>query len=228
MKTISRLLAAVAAIALADAQQGGPPPVGFIRLVNAVAPGEGNTLMRVDGEELYPKGYKLGQRTGGIGLKAGSREIEVRKEGVESGKTTVDVNTGETTTLVAFAERVESDDEEEPPKWQARILRLKQSDPERGYRLTVVSVCPDPDVTFRIATEARRAIELKTVKRFNTTSVDLGKARGDVEIRLKDADGPLCGMSLDEPGNYVAVFYSDAEGKIRALTFYDPKFVIAG
>lgn len=229
MKTISSiLLAALALVGLAQGQQEGAPTVGFVRLVNAVAAGEGNTMMRVDGEELYPKGYRLGQRTGGIGLQAGSRKIEVSKEGVETGKTTVDVNIGETTTLVAFAEKVESEDEEEPPKWQARILRLKQSDPERGYRLTVVSVCAQPDVSFRIATEARRSLELKVVKRFDTTSVDLGNARGDVEIRLKDADEALCGMSLDEPGNYVAVFYNDADGNIKALTFYDPKFVIAG
>lgn len=227
MKTIFRLLVLILGAVVAYAQDG-PPEIGFIRLVNVVAPGEGNTGLRIDGEEMYPKGYKLGQRTGGIGLKAGQRKIEVSKEGVEDGKTSVSVVTGETTTLVAFAEKVETEDEDEPFKWKARILKLKQKDAEKGYRLTVISVCSKPDVTFRIATEARRALELITVKRFDTGSVDLGMARGDVELRLKGVDEVLCGLSLDEPGNYVVVIYDDGEGKEQALTFYDPKFVIAG
>ena len=227
MKMISKVLAALCLFAFVHAQDG-PPQVGFIRLVNAVGPGEGNTHLKVDGEDLYAKGYKLGQRTGGIGLKSGSHKIAVTKDGVETGETSVNVATGETTTLIGFAEKVETEDEEEPFKWQARILKLKQKDAERGYRLTVVSVCASPEVTFRIATEARQSLETKTVKRFNTTTVDLGEARGDVEIRLQGAEEALCGMSFDEPGSYVAVFYDDGEGKIRAMTFYDPKFVIAG
>ena len=229
MKTISKWLACLAlwSAPLAGVAQE-EPRIGFIRLVNAVAPGEGNTRILVDGEDLYPDGYELGQRTGGIGLKVGERRITIRKDGVEEGVTSVDVGLGMTTTLVAFAELQEPEEEGDPPTWKARILRLKQSDPERGYRLTVVSVCAEKDVTFTIATEARRAFELKTVKRFDTTTVDLGGARGDVELRLRESKEVLCGMSLDEPGNYVAVIYNDADGKIRALTFYDPKFVIAG
>lgn len=229
MKTISSLLAVLLCSApLLQAQGEGPPKVGFIRLVNAVAAGTGNTKLSVDGEDLYPKGYRLGQRTGGIGLKEGTRTVGVSKEGVESGETTVDVKTGATTTLVAFAEKVETEDEEEPFKWVSRILRLKQRDAERGYILTVVSVCAEEEVDFRIATEARRSLELKTVERFKTETIDLGMSRGDVELRLKGKEEVLCAISQDEPGNYVAVLYNDADGNIRAITFYDPKFVIAG
>lgn len=229
MKTISNIIAS-AALLLAPMlhAQNSPPQVGFIRIVNAVGPGEGNTTIQVDGAELYPKGYKLGQRTGGIGLNTGSHKITVKKDGVMSGETKVDIGLGQTTTLVVFAERVESEDPEEPVKWQAKILRLKQSDPERGYRLTVVSVCSEKEVDFHVATESKRTVELKTVKRFNVASADLGNSRGNVEIRVKGADKSLCVLSLDEAGNYVAVLYNDADGKIQALTFYDPKFVIAG
>lgn len=227
MKTISKFLAAVLCIASLNAQDGAPK-VGFIRIVNAVAAGEGNTKILVDGEVLYPKGYKLGQRTGGIGLPAGSRKITVRKDGVEEGATTVALTLGSTTTLIAFAEKVEPEDPEEEIIWKSRILRLKQSDPERGYRLTVVSVCSQDSVAINVATEARRAFEQTAVKRFKTASVDLGGARGDVEVTLRGQKKPLCGMSLDEPGNYVAVLYDDADGNVQALTFYDPKFVIAG
>jgi hypothetical protein len=229
MKMISKILTALALVSFSlPLAAQDEPQIGFIRLVNAVAAGEGNTSILVDGEDLYPDGYQLGQRTGGIGLKVGARRVTIRKDGVEEGVTTVDVALGMTTTLIAFAEKQEPEDEDDPITWKARILRLKQSDPERGYRLTVVSVCAEKDVTFTIATAARRAFELKTVKRFDTTTVDLGNARGDVEVRLRETKEVLCGMSLDEPGNYVAVIYNDADGSIKALTFYDPKFVIAG
>ena len=44
------------------------PEVGFIRMVHALAPGEGKMQLFVDGENMFPKGYDLGQRTGGSGL----------------------------------------------------------------------------------------------------------------------------------------------------------------
>ncbi|MBB5349899.1 hypothetical protein HNR46_000120 [Haloferula luteola] len=227
MRTIFKLLAALFTLSILQAQESAPK-VGFIRIVNAVAPGEGNTQILVDGEVLYPKGYKLGQRTGGIGLPPGSRRVTVRKDGVEEGSTTVNVVAGATTTLIAFAEKEETDDPEQPIIWKSKVLRLKQSDPERGYRLTVVSVCALPNVNFNVATEARKAYEERSVKRFNTQTVDLGSSRGDVVVRLRGEKNPICKMSPDQAGNYVAVFYDDPDGKVKALTFYDPKFVIAG
>lgn len=227
MKTVSKLLAALVVASPLFAQDP-PPNIGFIRMVNAVAAGEGNTEVLVDGETLYPKGYKLGQKTGGIGLPAGSRRITIRKQGVEEGSTSLGVAAGATTTLIAFAERVEPKDPEEEVTYRARILRLKQSDPERGYRLTVISVCTEEEVAFNVATAARRVFEKTAVKRFDTRTMDLGNGRGDVQIKLRGRQETLCGMSLAAPGNYVAVFYNDAEGNIKALTFYDPKFVIAG
>ena len=55
---------------------------------------------------------------------------------------------------------------------------------------------------------------------------DLGDNRSDVELRL--GEEPLTFVSLDDPGNYVVVLYDDGEGKVRGLSFYDPRFVIAG
>src|SRR5688572_3853331 len=100
------LLTLLPAISLA---QGGKPQVGFIRLVNAVGPGTGNTKLLIDGENMYPKGYKLGQRTGGIGLEAGSKKIAIEKEGVEEGTTSLKVEAGETISLIAFAEKIPAD-----------------------------------------------------------------------------------------------------------------------
>jgi hypothetical protein len=73
MKTLTRLLIAallLVAPSLTHAQEDGPPQVGFIRIVNAVAPGLGLANVFVDGDDIFPKGYQLGQRTGGIGAHA--------------------------------------------------------------------------------------------------------------------------------------------------------------
>lgn len=232
MRTIFRKLLQGIAVALtmagsAHAQDEEIPDFGFVRLVNVVAAGGGNTTYHVDGRSLYPKGYKFGQRTGGVPLEPGSAKLEVQKEGVETGKTTLDVVKDETTTLIAFSERKEVE-EDEPPAWKAKILKLRQTDVEKGYRLTVVSVCEQQEVPFVIATAARKVVENPTVKRFGTTSIDLGKTSGDVELRMTDGKTRLCLFAPDSPGNYVVVLYNDAEGNIKAMNFYDPKFVVAG
>lgn len=211
----------------AQAQDEEIPDFGFVRLVNVVAAGEGNTTYHLDGRNLYPKGYKFGQRTGGVAIKPGSPTLEVRKEGVEGGKTKLDVVKSQTTTLIAFSEELEVE-EGDPPAWKAKILKLKQKQVEKGFRLTVVSVCKQEEIPFMIATAARKAVEKPSVKRFRTTSLDLGDSRGDVEIRMSDAKTQLCLFTPDSPGNYVVVFYNDAEGKIKAMSFYDPNFVVAG
>jgi hypothetical protein len=86
MKTTSnkwlRLLAAslLALFSIAALSAQDAPKVGFIRLVNVVSPGTGNLHLKIDGEEMYAKGYTMGQRTGGIGLLAGSKKITVTKD----------------------------------------------------------------------------------------------------------------------------------------------------
>jgi hypothetical protein len=229
MKTLSKLLLAAAALLappLALAQEDGPPRVGFIRIVNAVAPGEGNAKVLVDGEDIFPKGYILGQRTGGIGLAAGSHTIEVKRDGIQAGSTKISLATGETLTLIAFAERLPVEKLEDPPRWTIKILRLKQSDPERGFRMTLVSVCGKPEVKVQAAVAGKADIESTTVKRLAVSSIDLGRNRAEVMVKADDTI--VTTVSPEDPGNYVVVLYEDPEGKTQALSFFDPKFVIAG
>lgn len=203
------------------------PKVGFIRLVNVVYPGTGNLHLKVDGEEMYPKGYTMGQRTGGIGLLAGAKKITVTKEGVEDGSTTVQLGIGETVTIVAFAEKIPAEDDK-PERWEARILRLKQRDVEKGYRLTVLSTSTQAEVLFETDIQGRDKPEASSVKRLMTTTVDLGGAGGDITVRLRGAKDALTSFRPDNPGNYVMLLYDGDDGKIQAVYFYDPKFVIAG
>lgn len=233
MRTISNILAAVALSAIAFlppaiAQEEGPPQVCFVRIVNAVAAGEGNTRFEIDGEDIFPKGYKLGQRTGGFGLKAGSHSIRILKDGVEPGTTKVDLKTGETMSLIGFAEKLppKKGEEDQPPVFTTRILRLKQSDPERGYRMTIVSVSSKDQVEVQAAIQGKGSVEKAFAKRLATTSVDLGRSRGEVLVKV--GDEIVTTLSPEDPGNYVVVLYDDPDGNVKAISFFDPKFVIAG
>ena len=76
MKMISKIFAATLcmfASMLSAIGKEGSPEVGFVRIINAIAPGNGTTRVLIDGEDLFPKGYQLGQRSG-IGLLLGFDE----------------------------------------------------------------------------------------------------------------------------------------------------------
>ena len=230
MKTISNIISLAMAGALSCVSapaQDIPKDLAFVRIVNAVAPGEGRVNVQIDGEDIFPKGYTLGQRTGGLGLKAGAHTISIKKTGVESGNTKITLNTGETLTLIGFAEKVPPKKEGDPPVWVGKILRLKQSDPERGFRMTLISLCEEDEVKIQAVVEGRKTPETAYVKRLATTS---RRSRPDAcrSGWSRWRANVVTNVSTDDPGNYVVVLYQDADGKIKALSFFDPKFVIAG
>ena len=229
MKMISKILAATLCLFGVISSANGKatsPEVGFLRIINAIAPGNGTTRVLIDGEELFPKGYQLGQRSGGIGLAAGPHTVTLQKNGVESGTTKFDLKSGETLSLIGFAEKIPATDDHAPPRWTTKILKLKQSDPERGFRMTLLSVCDLDEVKVDAIIPGQKDITIAHVKRLSTAAIDLVSTRSEAMVKV--GGEIISTVSPDEPGNHVVVIYQDAEGKIRALTFFDPKFVIAG
>ena len=229
MKMISKILAATLCLFGVISSANGKatsPEVGFLRIINAIAPGNGTTRVLIDGEELFPKGYQLGQRSGGIGLAAGPHTVTLQKNGVESGTTKFDLKSGETLSLIGFAEKIPATDDHAPPRWTTKILKLKQSDPERGFRMTLLSVCELDEVKVDAIIPGKKDITTAHVKRLSTAVIDLGTTRSEAMVKV--GGEIISTVSPDEPGNHVVVIYQDAEGKIHALTFFDPKFVIAG
>jgi hypothetical protein len=229
MKMISKILAATLCLFGVISSANGKatsPEVGFLRIINAIAPGNGTTRVLIDGEELFPKGYQLGQRSGGIGLAAGPHTVTLQKNGVESGTTKFDLKSGETLSLIGFAEKIPATDDHAPQRWTTKILKLKQSDPERGFRMTLLSVCDLDEVKVDAIIPGQKDITIAHVKRLSTAVIDLGSTRSEAMVKV--GGEIISTVSPDEPGNHVVVIYQDAEGKIRALTFFDPKFVIAG
>jgi hypothetical protein len=209
--------------------QEAPPEVGFLRIVNAISKGEGMVNVFIDGEDIFPKGYKLGQRTGGYGVKAGAHTISIKKNGLETGSTKVNLAKGETLSMICFAELVPPDKDakkDEPPVWRIKILLLKQSSPESGYRMALISLCKKDETMVQAETVGKTKPETFSLARLKITNVNLGKSKPEVVIKV---EGDIVTVvAPEDPGNYIVLFYEDEAGKVKALSFYDPKFVIAG
>lgn len=225
MKAISRILLYLFSLLSLSLSQE-IPPVGFLRVVNAVSPGLGKADIVLDGRSLFADGYDIGQTTGGYGVKSGTRSVEVRKDGLVSGTTRVDIAKGETLTLIAFAEKDPKVEGDEKPKWRIKLLRLKQQNVEKGFGLSVVSVLRNSETNVELFVEGRNKTEQVTAKRLSITKVDLGRMRGEVLVKV--GGQVLTTVSPDSPGNYVVILYENADEKIEALNYFDPKFVIAG
>lgn len=210
------------------------PEVGFIRIVNAVPQGKGKAKFLVNGQDLYLDGYGLGQDTGGYGVKSGSVTVQVEKDGLRKGSTTIQLATGETMTFIAFAEEIDEDkkssalkdETEDKPRWRIRILRLKQEDAENGFGLSFVSVCDNEEVSVSVSLEQEDEPKQVFTKRLRVTKLNLGARRS--EIQLMSGERNIGLVSTDSPGNYVVILYDDEKGETQALSFYDPRFVVAG
>jgi len=208
---------------VAAAQELEPGKIGYIRLVHAVAPGEGLLKLELDGADIYPDGYELGAVTGGIGVATGRCKVRVTKEGVKPGETEVEVEAGGTTTVIPFAERIPATDDE-PAHWQVRILRLKQVEEEQGRNATFVSVAAQPELAVEMR-DPDGTWNKYFVKRFGTTRAPMKYPEGYVPLRLGERELPAIPV-MDE-GNYVVVLHNDGEGEVGALSFRDFKELTA-
>jgi hypothetical protein len=226
MKTIFNCLLLFAFAVVQGFAQGEKPSVGFLRLVHVVTPGEGTLRVKLDGAELFPRGYELGQCTGGIGLQAGGHVLELAKNGVETAKEKIELPASETITVLAYAEKLPAKREGEPARWAIKLRKLSPATSGEGYRLSLISCCDRDELIVRTFIEAKRKTETTPLKRFQPAEIDLGRGRSGVEVRL--GNEALVSVSLDEPGNYDVILYEDASGRVRALAFYDPKFEVAG
>ena len=228
MKTIFKLrlaLLAIGSLGEMAAQTTETPKAtyGFIRLANALAQGTGNVTLEVDGTNVSPGGYKMGDVTGGIRLKPGTHNVKISRDGVKEGTTKVIVALDDTTILIPFAEKVPASDTQ-PAHWEVRILRLKQQQVETGLSGTFVSVSQNPEIRVDLRDPKGNWTPV-FVKRLATTQAPLLYPRGYVP--LKSGGISLDPIPVSENGNYVVLLYDDEAGKLRTLNFRDVKFVSA-
>jgi len=196
---------------------------GFIRLVNALAPGEGPLQLSVDGKSVNEEGYTIGDITGGIGLPPGSHEVKFKREGAEEGSTKVNITSNETTILIPFGERIPATDEK-PAHWAIRILRLKQKEIEKARSATFVSVSRQPEIPVEIKEPDGKFTKV-SVKRFSTTQAAINYPEGYVPIKTEE--GNLEAIPVGTEGNYVVVIYDDENFKLKSVNFKDLKYLSA-
>jgi hypothetical protein len=225
MKTIfSTLLIFVGARCLSMAQDNGEsPPTGFIRLVNGVTGGEGAVRLEIDGENMRPQGYKLGDATGGIGLRPGRRKLTIRKAGVKEGSTTIQLEKNQTVTVIPYAEKIPASDQE-PAHSAIRILRLKQRSVEKGRTATFVSVSAIPELKVELQGDDGKWTTV-FVKRLSIGEAALNYSVGYAPTKV---NGKLIRpIPIGGPGNYVIVLYDGVEGDVQSIYFRDFKFLSA-
>jgi len=196
---------------------------GFIRLVNAVAIGTGQVTLTVDGENVRAKGYEFGDVTGGIGQRTGARKVSIKREGVEEGVTTVNLEKNQTVTLIPFAEKVPASDTK-PAHYTIKILRLKQTSPDSGRTVTFVSVSGNPELKAEVRSEDGKWSSA-FVKRLTIADLPLKYSQGYAPLRVNGES--VTPIPIGGDGNYVIVLYDDAEGKVHSLCFMDFKYLSA-
>lgn len=204
--------------------QETPANVGFYRLVNLVAPGEGRTEFFIDGETIYKKGYKVGQKTGGMGRVAGSFVLTAAKDGCTKGTRTVEVIPGKTETFVAYAVP-ELDDLGEVKEWKIELGRLSQVTPKAGYSVTLISFCKRGAVRVGLAIDGKDA-KMHEVPSMKTLRVPVATINDGVVVKV--GDETITSFSTDSEGNYVVLLYDGDDRAILGTSFYDPKFLVAG
>ena len=225
MKTIFKtLLLAVGTLSSALAQTDPESaPTGFIRVVNGVSQGTGQVNLWIDGNDMRPQGYKLGDATGGIGLRAGSHKVVIKKAGVKEGSTTIQLAKDQTVTLIPFADKVPATDDE-PAHYKVQILRLKQRQVDSGRTATFVSVSANPEVKVELEDENGKSATVY-VKRLAVAETPLNYSQGYAPAKVNGI--PIKPIAIGGVGNYVVVLYDDPDGKVQSLYFRDYKFLSA-
>lgn len=221
--TIGRLFSAVLVLGATTPLDAQESEYGYVRLVNTVVRGTGAVMVLIDGENINAAGYKLGAVTGGIGLKPGSHSVTIKREGVESGTTKVNVVKDETTTLIPFTEKVPAADDK-PATWAIRILRLKEQAAQHERCATFVSVAREPEIKVEVG-RGRGRWDSASVERLSIARLPVKESGGYVPIRINGEELPA--MAVPSAGNYVVIIYEDAEEKMRSLNFRDIKFLSA-
>lgn len=198
-------------------------PTGFIRLVNGVAEGEGPVKLEIDGEDMRPPGYKLGDATGGIGLRPGARKVTIRRAGVKEGSTTIQLEKDQTVTVIPYAEKIPASDQE-PAHFAIRILRLKQRSVDKGRTATFVSVSSIPEMKVELQGDDGTWAAV-FVKRLSIGETPLSYSVGYAPTKVNGK--PSKPIPIGGPGNYVVVLYDDPEGNVQSIYFRDFKFLSA-
>ena len=210
----------------ASAQGEVPDNMGFVRFMNLVDAGEGNTWLKINGKEIWKPGYRLGQLTGALPYEGGKLKLNISKKGCLAAERELEVEAGKAQTLVSYAEEV-FDEEGESLGWQIKVARLHQHTPQSGLVVTFVSFCKEKAIDLEIMEAMSQKTFNQTVTKLKSTRLTLVES-GRVRATVKCGGKYIGTIKVDEAGNYVAMIYEGDDGKRKLKTFYDPNFMISG
>ncbi|MFT3989813.1 MAG: hypothetical protein QM680_00240 [Luteolibacter sp.] len=187
----------------------GAQDAGYVRLFHAVNHGTGKLQVCINREPVRPGGYSLGDMTGGISLSPGIYQIHFERDGVKTCKTQLTVHSGETTTLVAYAENGKDG-------WEIEVMRLKQQDAGDERWVSLVSVSCDLAVEIKQGNGRWSAVSLEKRKprRFEN-------GQASAYLALRNQGREFTTRSLGMSGHAVVIFYDDENGESRMKSFLD-------
>jgi hypothetical protein len=91
--------------------------------------------------------------------------------------------------------------------------------------MTLVSFCEEDQLTIDIHEGmSDRKMKVET-RRLKVERLELGN--GDVIAEISCQGSPLTTLNAQENGNYVVMIFENGDQGKKAISFYDPKFVMA-
>lgn len=221
MRMIFKVMVFLLASCCCGQEETPPPALGFFRLVNAMAAGEGPAWFFLDGGNLRERGYVLGNSTGSMGIPAGKHALEIRRAGVREGRLAADFAAGESFAAIAYAEKIPPRNPDEPPQFQGKFHTLRGRR-GKGYGLVIVSVRAE-ETSVRLGVRGASQRRELVLERLHEMEIPLGIKPLELEISVEEGKRRLATIAMEERGSYVAVIYEDAAGAPQALWFREPK-----
>ncbi|MEM8953339.1 MAG: hypothetical protein AAGD22_04225 [Verrucomicrobiota bacterium] len=165
---------------------------------------------------LYERGYKPGQKTGGMGFLAGDHSFVATNEGFEPVSETMSIEAGKSSTVIVMSSIIRDEDGEVAEKrLLAKVLRNEGKTDD--YLITMFNLSERPSVSIRLGSKSYRMNSGERVK------ID-GAAEGSFEVAHDDQ--VLDQFYMEEPGNYVLMIFDEPDGSVNASFFIDHAFEV--
>lgn len=197
------------AAAAGSAQEAG---LASLRLVNATG-AEGPVHVRLNGEALQTQGYPSSAVTGRLELAAGSCHIELTHPQLGSTSLALELQPGETRTVIALTEPLPLRGERaQPPKLTSHVLAPLPPENSMRHRLQVLQATPLPELVLHLAGRDLRC------HRLQAEHLVLEKPNP----ALEHAGHPLGHLPFEETGDGTLILFTDKAGRLCRVFFLDP------
>ena len=176
--------------------------VGYVRFVNAIGL-DGRMTLSMNGEVMNAKGYRAGEYTGGVGLKAGDYTFIFAHPLMEKLETNLRVIDGVSVTCILYA-KPKLDKNGELFGYELAAYEMEQTEKE-GRSVTVVSLCVRrEELPLQVMAEgAGKPLDL-SVAPLKPEKVSFRRGGDFVLVFEKQV---IASMTMVGRGDYVAVVY---------------------